>query len=161
MAFAVQIASTLAPGRPELLAYGEGASWANARWFLDLARRGLEIPCCPSCAGLLYQPARPGRNLLLVTGAELVARVRASCDELSAWQCGYLRARAMLQGASVEQASHVATYELTEMQRAATVRGADVTYHATVRRADGSVWDPAEHVPRTRAATKICGGNCG
>ena len=118
-------------GPSELLALLDAATWANARFVLS--NRG--EPCCVDCAALAYVPDEPAREVVVRTGAALLARRRASCGELAALAAGIARAAALAQGRSPDDARRVAWVELEQQS--------PVLWHAVCRYADGRTYDPA------------------
>lgn len=122
------------PGRTELLAWLDALAWSNARWFLDEHDAGREIPCCNDCAELRYLPDSPSTANTGRSGAELLAAGVGSCGELAAFDVGRARAKAIIDGATVEAAGDRAFVEL-EQQSSSAGR---VVWHAVVMERDAS-----------------------
>ncbi len=134
--FAIRITASATPGAPELAAVLDAAAWANARWIADERDAGRDPPCCLDCADVLYRPDTPSASRLsIATGADLIARRRASCGEVAAYVLGMRRANAARDGGDPRGVGYV------ELARTAP----DV-YHAIVRLADGSILDDTKEM---------------
>lgn len=142
MAFAVTIEASHCPGRSELAAACEAATWANARWYLEQWKRGKDPACCLDCIrkDLRYRPDRPSETVKLATGDVLMSKRVGSCGELAALEAGRLRAAAIREGASQDAAANVAHVELVATD--------PKTFHAIVRLANGGSVDPTEGMRR-------------
>ncbi len=96
-------------------------------------------------SGVTYEEERFDRDDWNDIPETLVVKV-GDCEDLAAWRIAELRMRAH------EDARPHVTFDQ---------RGARVTYHVTVRRADGRIEDPSRVLGMGRAAGVLAGGRAG